>query len=1085
VVDFAAWSERMKADLGEDIFERVESALPEVFEASKLQAAGVAEGSARKKIDPDNLTSRDVFNIARDHVRAGVRGEAAVMKATTETVQHYNPNLTERDVRRLFSDYGKVLFPSKAEDRVLLRELRALVQIQESIDRLTEGLPALKSGPQRDKATQAIREKRRILNDLLKTQAKTYANDPNKLATYQQARIRNLQNQIEDLNDQIATGKRPVRAKAPAPSAEIVALTAARDALIAERDAIDNPRSTREERNAQKALRKRIAEIEARLAGEPKKTPSPVQGPDSAEVAALKAELADKRAQLTAIERPKLSPDERFQRTAAKTIERQLADVQARLKANDYARRPRPEPKELNDANTRAKVALMKVKAEFAKRQFETEMAKRHPVRKVFGGVAEALNLARAYLTSADFSASLRQGGFIALGHPVRAAKAVPAAVRAAFSDEGALAANEAIFSRPNARLYKKYGLELTQDGGITLSKMEEQFMSRWLQKVPRILGGGLVRGSGRAFTTTLNRIRADSFDAMAASLGLARVLTDEEGKAIANYINVATGRGHIGRTNAGATGLNTVFFAPRLVASRFNLLALQPLYGGTNRTRAMILAEYARFLMGVATVFGLAWLAADDDDDDPLVSLDPRSANFLKIKFNNTYLDPMTGLSQVTVFLARMLSGETVSGDGVVSPLRQRYRLTDFFPSLGTGEPLPEEIPYGRDDAFDVAARFARTKLAPVPGAIASIGAGTNVIGEPVGPGDVVTSLVVPISFQDIQGLMTDNGLPKGAAIFVLSLLGIGVQYREPDIRTVRSRLADTADDELEAEFERLRGEYGSEATAGYELDRYVDNAENRRLGRAGRVKRDDAGRPKVKKTEPEPTPQALRPGRDGWQEEGNASGKTAPVPFPTAGLRNPPEMVMVGSWKDVPNPAVRERFDAGALGVFDGETNTVYVAMGLSPEETRHVAFHETAGHYGLRKLLGDDYEAVLNRARQNPTVERLADAMRDRAYAKHGQRNRLALTEEALAELAAAAQTGDYSPVEAWGVTVPPAARNSVEGVAGRAVQQIRRKVATFLGEDDGVMNDEEVLQLLGGAWRRVKDGPTPSTARSTTR
>lgn len=844
---YTAWAAKMRETLGASMFEAFEDALPDVFAASQLLNAPSA--APEVALDPEGISSRDVYDLARKHVQAGVKGEDAVMAAVTKDVQAVAPDLTERDVRRLFSDYGKVIFPSKDADKVALRELRALVQMQESIDRLEEGLPALKTGPQRDKATQAIREKRRALNDLLKQQAKSNANDPERLATYQQARVTNLNNQIADLEKQIATGERPKRPKAPPPSAELAALIARRDQLRAERDAIDNPRSTREDEAKKRALKKLIEGVEARLQGKTPETRGPVHGPDSAEVAELKARLATLREALAAIERPKLSPDARHQRTQAKSIARQLAEVKARLAANDYARKPRPEPKELNAENKAAKLALAKVKAEFARRQFEADMAKRHPVRKVFGALAETANLARAYLTSVDFSALLRQGGFIALGHPVRALKGVPDMLRAFASEADALAQGEAIFQRPNAPLYKKFGLELTQDGGTSLSKMEEAFMSRWLQRMPRILGGGIVRGSARAYSTMLNRLRADSFDAMLAAFSLERTPTTAEGEAIANYINVATGRGHLGtKNNVGATGLNTVFFAPRLVASRFNLLALQPLYGGTMRTRAMILAEYARFIMGVSVVFALAHLAADDEDDDPLVTMDPRSSNFLKIKFNNTYLDPMTGLSQVTVFLARMISGETVTGTGDVVPLRSAYRFTDFFGD----EPLPAEVPYGRDDAVDVAARFARTKLAPIPGAMATIASGTDPVGEPATPGSVAISLVVPISFQDVHGIMTDNGLPKGAAIFGLSLLGMGVQYRAPDINTVRNRLADTADDELEAEFERMRGEYAPDVTAGQTFDRYADNADNRRKGRAGRVKRDPQGRPKFKEEKP-----------------------------------------------------------------------------------------------------------------------------------------------------------------------------------------------------------------------------------------
>ena len=716
-VKFADWVSRMKADIGSKLFGEVEPALPDVFKAAQSlgKAATVKQpAEVAAAINPEDISHRDVVELARAHILAGVQGEGEVMKAVTQDLQQLKPEITERDVRRLFSEYGQVKFPSKDADKVALRELRALVQLQESIDRLNEGQAALKTGPQRDKATQAIREKRKQLDALLRKQERSNAADPEKLATYQQARAENLRHQIEGLEKQLATGERPPKGERPMPSEEVRALTERRDALRKQLDVIDNP---------------------------------------------------------------PLSPDERYQRGRAKSIARQLQDVQRRLDAGDYARRSRPEPKALNAANTDAQFKLAKLKEEFARRQFESEMAKRHPMRKILGAIGETFNLARAILTSVDLSAVLRQGGFIVLGHPVRGARAVPAMLRAFATQKGEFAANEEIARRPNAPLYQRYGLELTRDSGHSLSKMEEAFMSRWIERIPTAIGGGLVRGSARSFTVFMNKLRADSFDAMAAALAKGRTLTPEEGKAIANYVNVATGRGHIGSKGQAAVALNTVFFAPRLVASRFNLLAGQPLYGGTKHTRGLVVQEYARFLMGVAVIFSLA-AAAADKDDEPIVSLDPRSTDFLKIRFGHTYIDPMTGLSQVTVFLAREFSGEKVTtGSDLVPrkvvPLRPDYTLT------GEGMGKDGKPPFGAESGFDVLTRFARTKLAPVPGAIVNTLTGGDVVGNQVSPLDTLRNNLLPMSMQNIAEVMTDNGTPKGATIFTLNLLGMGVQYR------------------------------------------------------------------------------------------------------------------------------------------------------------------------------------------------------------------------------------------------------------------------------------------------------------------
>lgn len=350
-------------------------------------------------------------------------------------------------------------------------------------------------------------------------------------------------------------------------------------------------------------------------------------------------------------------------------------------------------------------------------------------------------------------------------------------------------------------------GLELTEShNSYKLTKVEENFQARWLDSIPKWALGGLVRGSSRSFVTFLNLLRADSFDAMTTALALREIPSAEEAKAIANYINVATGRGKIG-TGAGyqGTGLNTVFFAPRLVASRFNLLAGQPLYGGSNRTRKLIAQEYARFMAGVGMVFVLAAIAKamlGDDDDEEITSFDPRSSNFLKIKVGDyTYVDPLAGLAQVTVFVARELSGETVSTKGKLAPLRSRDgvpRLTDVRADLNELAPdvfgypgyLPSKPGYGQRDGFNVLVDFGRTKLAPFPSAIINTLAGENVVGQTttdvlgveVNPvvGEAV-NMVVPMSLSNIDDLLREHGVAGGMSIQLLNMLGMGVQYRDP----------------------------------------------------------------------------------------------------------------------------------------------------------------------------------------------------------------------------------------------------------------------------------------------------------------
>lgn len=821
----------------EDVPEKFRKGLDDLFELSKA-------GASRPVMDGP-LTHKQVYDLAMAEVKSGVKGEEAVMKAVTAAVKAVHPEMTERDVRRLFSEYGKATFPSKDADKTALRELRALVQMQESIDRLEEGLPKLKSGPQREKATAIVLEKRAALNALLKAGQKKVVGDAEKLAMYQQARAENLRKQIELIDRQVMTGERAGPRTAKPMTPEIERLSRLRDQLRAEREAIDNPpkseqqvreeariraleaniqrirdslsgkpvepgkppvsseqiksleklrdelreqldaankaknpsmsEAEKQQRRIESGLRRKIKNVEELLLFGKKPKPTPVEKGEAALLLekALEA-FTDIRDAINLRDNPPLTADQRYQKARGNAIKRQIEKLRARIAAGDYEKAVRV-PKELNDANTKAAFELEKIKEQFMRFQFEQEMAKRSKLRKILGGAQETLNLARAIMTSFDLSAVLRQGGFISLGNPVRAAKGIAPMLKAFASKEGEFKVRHDIETRPNAKLYKAAGLELTDIGsGLNLSKMEEAFMSRWIEKIPKAAGGGFLRGSQRAFTTFLNKLRADSFDAMLASLARNGAQPSmAEAKAIASYINVATGRGKIGMSASAATGLNTVFFAPKLVASRFNLLAGQPLYGGTVRTRTMIAAEYARFLTGVSVVMGLGALAHDDEDDDkPFVNFDPRTSDFGKMRFGKTFIDPLAGLAQVTTFLAREISGESVTGKGEVVPLRNQYRLTL------QGD---EKVEYGSQNAYDVATRFVRTKLAPIPGAIVNAFTGEDVVGNEATPGSIVTSLVVPLSMQNVKDVMTDHGVPAGTAITMLELLGMGVQHRDP----------------------------------------------------------------------------------------------------------------------------------------------------------------------------------------------------------------------------------------------------------------------------------------------------------------
>lgn len=247
-VTLADYSTRMVKDFGEkikpflsDLFEKSkqlhdanakvytkpEDSKPVTVNSVKVKAA--ANAAAGKPIDP-----QIVFDLARAHVNAGVDGMDNVMAAVRTDLEPIHPGITDREVRDAFSGYGKVTFPSKEEDLVKLREYRRLGQLVSAIEDAEKKQAPKKTGSQRDKPTQAIREKMKQLTASMKANGIETTSPEEQLASTNQSRTTALKNQIEDLDKRLQTGEKPVKGTPTPDSPEVERLKAERDAMKAQ-----------------------------------------------------------------------------------------------------------------------------------------------------------------------------------------------------------------------------------------------------------------------------------------------------------------------------------------------------------------------------------------------------------------------------------------------------------------------------------------------------------------------------------------------------------------------------------------------------------------------------------------------------------------------------------------------------------------------------------------------------------------------------------------------------------------------------------------------------------------------------------
>lgn len=225
----------------------------------------------------------------------------------------------------------------------------------------------------------------------------------------------------------------------------------------------------------------------------------------------------------------------------------------------------------------------------------------------------------------------------------------------------------QALESRPTNMLGREAGLFLSRPN--SLMGAEEEFLNSYVGHIPLVREA--VGASQRAYTGFLNKLRADTFDNMikqAKALGhdisttvgqgdKAMIIPTKETKAIAKFINNATGRGDLGSLNKMTNELNLLLWSPRMISSRINMLANPKIY--TDLPKGMRL-EGLKSLLGIAALgTAIDTLAAYGGAK---VSNNILSTDYGKSRFGTKLIDPWGGLQQYIVAAARMLAGKTDS---------------------------------------------------------------------------------------------------------------------------------------------------------------------------------------------------------------------------------------------------------------------------------------------------------------------------------------------------------------------------------------------------------------------------------------
>ena len=496
--------------------------------------------------------------------------------------------------------------------------------------------------------------------------------------------------------------------------------SAPRDATSAASATIKQLRKKRNKLTTEKRLSERKTVVEKQIAEgkiEPAKPKEVIDKGDPFD--RLRAELKEINAQLNQ--------------------HREIKDLETQLRTLVFKGPKTRRAEALSEARRRNQVKLDALR--FEVRQKMEEMRPKTKMERVI----DVLGVPRAIMSSTDLSALGLQGWFNAVGHPLVASKSLAESVAAMWNRMKAIDIQNEITSDPMYETYKDAGGYLAPVEGGSLNSREEVFQSNLAEKIPGL--GRIIKASSRGYVTFLNGLRFSVWKQMMRSIPF----DDPKvaAKQFAKFTNIATGRGTLGKKGDLAVPyLNTLLFSVRNWASRFQLLAGNPMWAGDKQTRKIIAKEYAKFLAGSALLMLLGKLIGGELEPDP------RGGGFGKIRFGDTTVDLTAQLGAELSFISKLVTKTIKTRDGKYVP------LVDYS--------------FGKDDRGQkMLAEKARAKLSPIASYMADYLTGKDFEDRPFSPVGGAIERFIPLSAQEVFEHFKTQDIPTASLLTALSFFG------------------------------------------------------------------------------------------------------------------------------------------------------------------------------------------------------------------------------------------------------------------------------------------------------------------------
>ena len=709
-------------------------------------------------------------SLIKDFVERGIDNINDLTKAVQEAIKEEYPDATEREVRDAITGYGKTVNMSKEQIDVDIRRMKRIGKLISGIEDVQNKKRPLRSGLQRDKLDAEERAMQKQLKELMKDLPIEEAELEKQWKSALETIKTRLKNSIEDLQRRIDTGEKPLPKKVVEYDIEAKELKAERDRLKEiVKELEGEPEISDEQRTkiAIKGVERSVGELERRIRERELETPRGKPITQTPELKILKERREALRTELQKLQTEASIPEKKRLELFKKRTQEQTKILEERIRTKDFAPRPKKPLLKMDDEAIRVKAEKQKIKDKFDLEHEKLKLSQRPKWQKFWDIATDIiLNLPKSMRSTLDMSAPLRQGLVFSsriITRPQQTASEFAHMFKVAFSEKRADDWLQYIKASPEYATMKASGLFLAEPNA-KLSAREEVYRSNLADKIP--IYKYFHNISQRAYTGFLNKQRVDAFLDFQEKMkrtGITPETNPEIFKSWADFVNNATGRGNVGQFEMSAEKLNNVFFSPRLIAARFNLLNPAAYKRMPKEVRKEALKSMAEFIGVGTTVLFMAAMGGAD------VELDPRSSDFGKIRIGDTRMDIWGGFVQWIRLFGQFFSGtrkSTATGEIMV---------------LGDG--------YGSTTHWDVLGNFFKNKLSPTPGYLLKAAPELQAAIynreyelPPYQDEDAIegfTDLAIPLYLSDIDELLKEEKISKAGAIGLigLSFFGVGVQ--------------------------------------------------------------------------------------------------------------------------------------------------------------------------------------------------------------------------------------------------------------------------------------------------------------------